>query len=130
MVAYEKREFKLAYSDESIPDQDWELALFSEENIDNIFMICEFIEDEKCSKKSFFGTLYVLTGDVITSNNQKYISQLTRAIIEMKPLFKSQSIIKWIKRSEKLIEKSETYSYEYWGLNSRYVYKQLTKNDQ
>ncbi|MFD1900642.1 hypothetical protein GQR36_12825 [Enterococcus termitis] len=72
----------------------------------------------------------MLTGDVITSNNQKYISQLTRAIIEMKPLFKSQSIIKWIKRSEKLIEKSETYSYEYWGLNSRYVYKQLTKNDQ
>lgn len=39
-----------AYCDEQIPSQDWELAV---NNVENIPMICSFIDDDKCQKKPF-----------------------------------------------------------------------------
>ena len=41
---------KWAYSDESISEQDWELAVA---NFENIPMICTFVDDERYKQSAF-----------------------------------------------------------------------------
>ncbi|UQZ35609.1 hypothetical protein C2I18_20035 [Paenibacillus sp. PK3_47] len=110
-----------AYSDEGIPDQDWELAVNS---FDNIPVICGFIDDERCKKTSFFlGSLYVFTGDIVRSGIKEDVDQLSELLDNAEYKAQSEMLHAWIKRSKHLIHHPDTYDYAYWGLYSRYVYK-------
>jgi hypothetical protein len=63
-----------AYSSEKIPEQDWELAVNSN---DNIPMNCELIEDGKCKHTSFFlSSLYVFTGDIVKTGKKEAVMTL------------------------------------------------------
>ena len=125
-IWYPKKEeiIEWAYDNESsIPCQDWELALFNEDDFEHIELLCSFIEDKHCKKNEFFlGTLYVLTGDTVAYENEKSIYKLGRILNDLKGNYQSQSIIQWIERSEKLINFPKLYSYKFWGLDSAYVY--------
>lgn len=109
-----------AYSDEKIPEQDWELAVNS---FDNIPMICTFIDDENCNHTSFFlSSLYVFTGDIIMSGEIEEIERLSVLLDKVEMTAKSEKLYAWIKRSKHLIQHPNTYDYTYWGLGSKYVY--------
>ena len=110
---------KWAYSDKKIPEQDWELAISSFENIS---MICTFIEDN-CKHSSFFqSTLYVFTGDIVRRGTSDEIRKLSILLEELNGTFKSDKINAWIQRSKYIIQNPESYDYDYWGLSSKYVY--------
>ncbi len=109
-----------AYSNEKIPDQDWELAV---NNYENIPMICTFIEDEKCCHTAFFlSSLYVFTGDIVRSNDVKEIEKLSVLLSKLEMRAKSEKLKDWIKRSKYLLQHPKSYDYAYWGLSSKYVY--------
>ncbi|NQX71697.1 hypothetical protein HQN90_37045 [Paenibacillus alba] len=111
-----------AYSDEKIPDQDWELAVNSFENIP---MICSFIDDDNCNEyhTSFFlSSLYVFTGDIVKSGEIKETARLSVLLEKVEMTAKSVKLNDWIKRSKHLIQQPKTYDYAYWGLFSKYVY--------
>lgn len=64
-----------AYSNEKIPEQDWELAV---NILKNIPMICSFIEDEKCNHASFFlSSLYVFAGEIVKLEKIEEIDKLS-----------------------------------------------------
>ncbi|MED4779433.1 hypothetical protein [Brevibacillus choshinensis] len=108
-----------AYSNEKIPEQDWELAVNSFENIP---MICSFIDDDLCNRKAFFlGSLYVFTGDIIRSGESNKIVKLSTLLDSLVETAKSETLKAWIERSKHLIVNQEEYDYEYWGLGSKYV---------
>ncbi|CAH1214731.1 hypothetical protein PAECIP111893_03840 [Paenibacillus plantiphilus] len=109
-----------AYSGEKIPEQDWELAVNS---LENIPMICSLIDDEKCNRTLFFlGSLYVFIGDIVRSGEAEEIGRLSELLNTMKMKAKSERLIDWIKRSKYLIQHPNTYDYDYWGLGSKHVY--------
>ena len=109
-----------AYSDEMIPEQDWELAVNS---FGNIPMICSFIDDENCNHISFFlSSLYVYTGDIVRSGDIQEIEMLKMLLDKVAISAKSEKLTDWIKRSKYLIHQPNTYDYTYWGLGSKYVY--------
>jgi len=110
-------------SDKPIPTQDWELALFNPGEYNKIYIICDFASIEKHPKKDFFlGTLYVLSGDTIVSEDEEHINKLGEHIKKIKQKYNSKDIQKWCERTEQLIQNPQLYSYEYWGLDSSYVY--------
>lgn len=110
-----------AYSDMKIPDQDWELAVNSFENIP---MICSFVDDEKCKHIPFFlSSLYVFTGDVVESGEEKGIKELSVLLEKVSTFAKTEELNVWIERSKHLIQHPRDYNYDYWGLGSKYVYK-------
>lgn len=109
-----------AYSNEKIPEQDWELAVNS---VENIPMICTFIDDEQCIRASFFlSSLYVFTGDVVRSGEKEDITVLLLLLDRVAVSPKTEKLKAWIERSKHLIQNPEEYDYEYWGLGSKYVY--------
>ncbi|MGE7910920.1 hypothetical protein [Lysinibacillus xylanilyticus] len=112
---------KWAYSDEMEPEQDWELAIYK---IENIPMICTFVEDEQCEHTSYFlNTLYVFTGDMVRGREIQKLSQLLDTI---ENTTKSKELKLWIERSQFLIEYPEYYDgcySSYWGLYSKFVYE-------
>lgn len=108
-----------AYSDEMIPEQDWELAVNSFENIP---MICTFIDDENCNHAAFFlSSLYVFTGDIVRSRDIEEIKRLSLLLDKVEMTAKSEKLNAWINRSRQLIKHPHTYDYTYWGLGSKYV---------
>ncbi|TDX99218.1 UNVERIFIED_CONTAM: hypothetical protein BJ099_117100 [Lysinibacillus xylanilyticus] len=113
---------KWAYSDEMEPEQDWELAIYK---IENIPMICTFVEDERCERTSYFlNTLYVFTGDMVRVGRE--IQKLSQLLDTIENTTKSKELKLWIERSQFLIEYPEYYdsSYSsYWGLCSKFVYE-------
>ncbi|WP_427108551.1 hypothetical protein [Lysinibacillus xylanilyticus] len=113
---------KWAYSDEMEPEQDWELAIYK---IENIPMICTFVEDEQCERTSYFlNTLYVFTGDMVRVGRE--IQKLSQLLDTIENTTKSKELKLWIERSQFLIEYPEYYdgSYSsYWGLCSKFVYE-------
>ena len=111
---------KWAYSDESISEQDWELAVA---NFENIPMICTFVDDERCKQTSFFlSALYVFTGDIIRIGDRERIEKLSQLLKKIEGTAKSEKLKLWIKRSQYIINHPEQYDYKYWGLGSSYVY--------
>lgn len=107
-----------AYSNQSVPDQDWELAVYDYENMD---MILEFVDDIYCPKRLFFlGCLYVFTGDIIRKNSEIELKNL-QSVIRSATKYSNVLIKDWIERSNALISHPENYSYEFWGLNSKYI---------
>ncbi|WP_379140062.1 hypothetical protein [Paenibacillus sp. sgz500992] len=109
-----------AYSDEQIPSQDWELAV---NNVENIPMICSFIDDDKCQKKTFFlSSLYVFTGDIVASEIESDIADLTSLLDKVEKGAKTEELKTWIYRSKHLISYPQEYDYDYWGLFSKYVF--------
>ena len=111
---------KWAYSDESISEQDWELAVA---NFENIPMICTFVDDERCKQTSFFlSALYVFTGDIIRIGDSERIEKLSQLLKKIEGTAKSEKLKLWIKRSQYIINHPEQYDYKYWGLGSSYVY--------
>ncbi|MET3209111.1 UNVERIFIED_CONTAM: hypothetical protein ABIC26_002052 [Paenibacillus sp. PvR008] len=119
-----QKEIKLwAYSDMKIPDQDWELAVNSFENIP---MICSFVDDEKCKPIHFFlSSLYVFTGDVVKSGEEEVIKELALLLEKVSNFAKTEQLNAWIERSKHLIQHPRDYNYDYWGLGSQYVDKYL-----
>jgi len=110
-------------SNEIVPNQDWELALFSSGDYSNIYIICDFVSAENHPKKNFFlGVLYVLSGDTIKYEDKKDIELLSKLIKNIKSKYHSVDIQTWIERTEQLIQNPKLYSYEYWGIDSSYVY--------
>ncbi|MDR0271596.1 hypothetical protein [Paenibacillus sp.] len=109
-----------AYSNEMIPDQDWELAVNSFENIP---MICTFVEDGECRHTSFFlSSLYVFTGDIVRGRKNKEIQRLNMLLDRIELTAKSEQLKAWIVRSKHLVQYPKTYTYAYWGLGSKYIY--------
>ncbi|MGG0937058.1 hypothetical protein ABHN11_13220 [Brevibacillus centrosporus] len=109
-----------AYSDSRIPEQDWELAVI---NFPNIPMICGLVDDPKCKHTRFFlGCLYVFVGDVVRSQNEQDIHQLTVILKRVTDSLKNENLTTWVQRSLQLIQNPKLYNYEYWGLGSKYVY--------
>lgn len=109
-----------AYSDGLAPEQDWELAVNSFENIP---MICRFIDDEKCKHIPFFlSCLYVFTGDIVRSVEADVIKELITLLDQAGTSAKSDELKNWIDRSKHLIQHPEDYDYNHWGLGSKYVY--------
>lgn len=109
-----------AYSDALIPEQDWELAVNSFENIP---MICSFVDDEKCKHISFFlSCLYVFTGDFVRSRKNEEYNKLIELLNRIEVIAKSEELKDWIKRSKDLILNPDKYDYRFWGLGSEYVY--------
>ncbi|MGF9905988.1 hypothetical protein [Brevibacillus porteri] len=114
-------EFKVwAYSNEKIPEQDWELAV---NGFENIPMICTFIDDAKCKHSSFFlSSLYVFTGDIVRSRSTEDIVRLSVLVEDVAKTAKSEQLKNWLERSKHLIKHPKEYDYDYWGLGSKYVY--------
>ncbi|MBQ4898762.1 hypothetical protein KB559_07925 [Paenibacillus sp. Marseille-P2973] len=109
-----------AYSDALIPEQDWELAVNSFENIP---MICSFVDDEECKHISFFlSCLYVFTGDFVRSRKNEEYNDLIELLNSIEVIAKSEELKDWIKRSKDLILNPDKYDYRFWGLGSEYVY--------
>lgn len=109
-----------AYSNEMIPEQDWELAVNSFENIP---MICTFVDDKQCRHISFFlSSLYVFTGDIVRSREIEEINKLCELLDRLEVTVKSKELGDWIARSKNLIQHPDIYDYDYWGLGSKYVY--------
>lgn len=109
-----------AYSDLKIPEQDWELAVNS---FDNIPMICSFIEDKQCKHISFFlGSLYVFTGDIVKAGIKNEIDRLKDLLLKIEKTATSEELKAWITRSKTLLQDPSKYNYAYWGLGSKYVY--------
>ncbi len=110
-----------AYSKDRIPEQDWELALYSG---DNISMICSFVEDPECTTKHrhfFLRCLYVYTGDIVRVQHSESMASLLDLLNQLEQTARSQELQAWITRSKELIESPENYTYAYWGLGSKYV---------
>ena len=108
-----------AYSEEMIPEQDWELAVNS---FGNIPMICTFIDDKNCKHISFFlSSLYVFTGDIVRSEDIREIEKLKMLLDRVTMSAESEELSNWINRSKGLITQPNTYNYAYWGLGSKYV---------
>lgn len=117
---------KWAYSNELIPDQDWELAVY---DIDNIDLIIKLACDIECKHREFFlGCLYVFTGDIIDSKDNDEIIKLKSILLKASRQVDPE-IVEWVARSSELIAHPEKYSYKYWGLDSAYVYKWRLKHD-
>ncbi len=109
-----------AYSDELIPEQDWELAVNSFENIP---MICKFVDDVNCKHIPFFlSSLYVFTGDIVRGKKTEENKRLSALLDRLDLTARSELLIAWIARSRDLLEHPQTYTYAYWGLGSKYVY--------
>lgn len=83
-----------AYSDELAPEQDWELAVNSFENIP---MICGFIDDQKCKHIPFFlSSLYVFTGDIVRSGEADVLRELIILLDQVSTSAKSDELKTWI----------------------------------
>lgn len=109
-----------AYSNEKIPDQDWELAV---NRFEYIPMLCTFVDDVKCNHASFFlSSLYVFTGDIVRSGESEAKGNLSRLLDSVDKTAKTKQLKAWIERSRHLIEHPTEYNYEYWGPGSKYVY--------
>lgn len=110
-----------AYNNELIPEQDWELAVNSFENIP---MICSFVDDKECKHLSFFlSSLYVFTGDIVRGEEIEEYNKLTELLKKLEVTAKSEELKAWITRSKELIQNPKKYDYRLWGLGSEYVYK-------
>jgi hypothetical protein len=106
-----------AYINEKIPDQDWELAVNS---IENIPTICTFIDDEKCKHTSFFlSSLYVFTVDIVSSGENDAVVVLSLLLDKVDKSAKSGQLKARIDRSNHLIQHPNEYIYEFWGLVER-----------
>lgn len=109
-----------AYSDMYAPDQDFELAV---NTIGNIPMICGFINDPTCNKHKFFlSSLYVCTGDIVRVPQENQKAEFERLLEQLSNGDHSLLVQEWITRSLHLVQNPDTYSYEYWGLDSKFVY--------
>ncbi|MBD0384905.1 hypothetical protein [Paenibacillus sedimenti] len=109
-----------AYSNEKIPEQDWELAVNSFENIP---MICKLVDDSDCKHTSFFlSSLYVFTGDTVRGMKIEEIQKLNALLDKLNMTAKSEELKSWIARSKHLVQHPKTYTYANWGLGSNYVY--------
>lgn len=112
---------KWAYGNWKIPEQDWELAIYSFENIP---MICSLVEDENCkrNRRFFLSTLYVFSGDIVRGGIIEEIDKLSMLLKKLDNTIKSKELKSWINHSKSLINNPESYNYTYWGLGSKYVY--------
>lgn len=108
------------------PEQDFELAVAETQNIP---MICGFVNDESCPKRKFFlSSLYVYTGDIVRSKNEKAIHDLTQLLnTQAQTAGNTQPLADWLSRSAHLIRQPESYTYEFWGMGSQYVYPKEVK---
>ena len=105
----------------SLCEQDWELAIAEFKNFD---LMIELANDQTLSKKRFFlGCLYVFVGDIIEANEHSSLNQLLSLITALDEEKISDELKQWTARSLAIIENKELYSYEYWGLHSKYVYE-------
>lgn len=109
-----------AYSNELIPEQDWELAVNSFENIP---MICTFVDDKECKHTAFFlSSLYVFTGDIVRAEEIEELNKLSQLIKKIEVTAKSEELKLWITRTKNLMQYPANYEYKFWGLGSQYVY--------
>lgn len=116
-----------AYDKNAVCEQDWELAVYDFENID---LILELVNDKKCPKRRFFlGCLYVFSGDIVRRGRNLEIDKL-RIIIEKASKYTEAWIVNWTKRTSILLSDPSNYSYEYWGLGSKYVIEESRKIDR
>ena len=116
-----------AYSDELIPDQDWELAVV--DTPENQRLCLTLAADLGCPKRQFFlGCLYVFTGDTITDKVPHPIEELNDLLQRAAYFTSSEEIRLWRERSIALIQHPGNYTYEYWGLYSRFVYDRAPMN--
>lgn len=112
-----------AFEKKSYLIQDWELVLI--QDISNIDLIVTLYKDDKCEKKKFFlSCLYVYIGDFVRTKHLKSQSEIIFSEeLLRKSLNDSDSEISiWAKRATDLMENPDKYTYEYWGLGSKYVY--------
>lgn len=110
-----------AYSDALIPDQDWELAVV--DTPENQRLCLTLAADLGCPKRQFFlGCLYVFTGDTISDTVPHPIEELNDLLERAAAHGNSDDIRLWRERSMVLIQQPGIYTYEYWGLDSRFVY--------
>lgn len=107
-----------AYDKNAVCEQDWELAVYDFKNID---LILEIVNDKNCPKRRFFlRCLYVFSGDIVRCGRELEIQKL-RIAIEKASIFTEVWIVNWVKRTLNLLSDPSRYSYEYWGLHSKYA---------
>lgn len=110
-----------AYSDALIPDQDWELAVI--DTLKKQRLCLALAADPDCPNKQFFlGCLYVFTGDTISDTVPHPIEELKDLLERAASYTNNEEIRLWWERSMALIQHPGNYTYEYWGLGSRFVY--------
>lgn len=99
--------------------QDWQLAVYDDENIE---MILEFVEDESCTTRDFFlDCLYVYVGDKMRRGRSKDVESVRSALLKGRR-YHSSWIRNWILRSEELLANPNEYDYNKWGLGGSFKY--------
>ncbi|KAB8138151.1 hypothetical protein F9U64_06305 [Gracilibacillus oryzae] len=110
-----------AFSDEHIPDQDWELAIISFENLPFIISLAG---NKHCKQTLFFlSCLYVFTGDIVRRGIREEVDRLAGLLEEIGKNARTKELKLWVDRSRSLIHSPENYHYDYWGLGSKYIYQ-------
>jgi hypothetical protein len=101
-----------AFSDESWPEQDWDLAVNDGRNDS---LLIDLARDPKCPKQEFFlHAIYFMVGDAIYRNapNER-IEELKAIIAAIKGELPSE-IQRWRIEAVELLSHPSTFQYRYW----------------
>ena len=100
-----------AFSNESWPTQDWEIAVNNEKHDE---LIISLACDKECPTQDFFlHSIYFMVGDAIYSEKTKERKENLRELITRTP-DASKEITKWKKESLELLDSPEKFEYGYW----------------
>lgn len=101
-----------AFSDESWPEQDWDLAVIDSNN-DSLLLTLAC--DSECPKQQFFlHALYFLVGDAIYRDAPKERIDELGAMIAVIYGDLPSEVQRWKAEASDLLSNPATFEYEYW----------------
>jgi hypothetical protein len=100
-----------AKSDEGMPEEDFDLALITEENDG---LLISLAQDKNSHKRNFFiHVLYFMIGDAVYLENTDRMDYLKNFLTDLE-FSDDAELEKWKNESIELLNNTDKFDYDYW----------------